>query len=434
MKKLLLFLIVHSAIFSISIRVRLKNASTNGIGQVDELRLIQLKQGMKVLKAVKSIRGNYAFRNLKPATQYPYMVQANYKGINYSQVITPMRTVEPVTLKVYENTKSYNTQLMRQLALYRIRHGEGALQVHAFYSFSNQSKKTFAEKEGGLYFHIPGNATQVDASTSVGTGKSNISSLGVVPFDSKEKEGAKVLAQALKPGEKNYQIKYTIPYKNKQAKIQILNYYPLLGDKLRILIDKSSSMQFKIDELPEWSMKFKTDAIIKEKKYFEVPMTKQPLTLSMSGGEAIIREAHSFLKHKHKMALAITFIISLAATLIYFNTKPDWLSRIGQNQKQKEEKRLQKITKDVTINEIKEGNVKLPLSFTSLRRYLTSAAIIVIGLTLTLAHLSSEIEELSNGLIALAFGLGYGIYSFVLALQEKNELREAIIANLSKEQ
>ena len=53
MKTLITFLLAPSLVMAINIRVQLKNATTNGLGRVDELRLIQLKQGMQILKTVK---------------------------------------------------------------------------------------------------------------------------------------------------------------------------------------------------------------------------------------------------------------------------------------------------------------------------------------------------------------------------------------------
>ncbi|MCX7632860.1 MAG: hypothetical protein N2Z22_05970, partial [Turneriella sp.] len=176
---LVLFFLDVSSLQALDIVVNIHNG-TYGTPERSPLKvqLLQLAGSMQPISQTVAHNGRAQFRNIPESPDSPYMVQANYQNVNYSQVIPPLaRSPVHVTLEVFASTDSTENLSVRPLVELR-RVAADRLSGLLILFFRNSGKRTYFSKDG-IIFSLPATATFEQVSVSVGSGKSDIQWLKV---------------------------------------------------------------------------------------------------------------------------------------------------------------------------------------------------------------------------------------------------------------
>ncbi len=366
MRRSILLFLLGSSLWAIEIRVNIKNGSTNRPGRVEEIRLVHLQGGMNVIKTLKNAGPQISFKGLENS-QAPYMVQAFYRGVNYNKVFPPVGgNIRSAELLVYDI--SANPRYVQYKTLYDIRYFTSGLKVFALYNFSNDSRYTFSESEGGVYVSVPEGATQLQASVSVGGGGSNIQWLKLGVQQSASKPGFSLLNHPVKPGGKIYRVEYVLPYPGKQAEVILKDYYTEKEPTQLFLEPADVSISLK--EFADWRPQRQTVNELK-RQVISLPVTLKPLTLKLSGGTALEATADTVvtfsLTYLEKFAILAFTVLILGGFVLYLARNPAWLQRLRQREKDRLEVELQSVNlaevsqgyKEKRIDEIKKRILQL---------------------------------------------------------------------------
>ncbi len=223
---LLMLLPGFSVLDAYEIRVKLTNGTNPSTAvKAESISLISLENTMQEIARRDNPGSQAVFTNLPEPQTTPYMVQARYRGINYSTTVPPNRpSPAEVTLEVFEKTERTDKILFRMLSEARYIEGE-KLHIFVLHYILNKGNSTFADAKGGLEVFIPQGASDISASVSVGSGASNIQWLRLQPVPSKN--GWHSLPYPVKPGERMYQLEYKIDYQPQGTPIEFDSRYPL---------------------------------------------------------------------------------------------------------------------------------------------------------------------------------------------------------------
>ena len=243
---LLVCLLLFTAGVAEAKEVRGQNVNgTNGKpGACDTLKLIQFGGGMKVVQTLGPVKGKFQFEgDFTPGS--PYMLQANYAGVNYSQPFQISDATETVAdISVYDVTKTPEsiTVSVPHLVLHA---AKGRLEMMWLFDVNNESKRTFFNQEETFRFGLPKDILG-EVQVAVSQGKMPI------PMGSQtapDGEG-NVIAYPMKPGVTSVMVTYALDYSKKEASFTTKLFYNL--DSLNLYVVPSdvkfSSPQFKTDE------------------------------------------------------------------------------------------------------------------------------------------------------------------------------------------
>lgn len=209
-----------------------KNGTTGQSVAGIELALLQPMSGMQVVAHSKSgAQGEFTFDHPGLGTQ-PMLVQADYQGIHFNQMIPPGR--DGVQVDIFEATKDPTTITVSSHVVVFQPNGS-TLIVGEQYQVENKSQppRAFFRADGTFDFTLPeaGQLQQVAASGSAGM------PLTQLPMDKKKNRYS--IAYAFKPGESTIRLSYELPYLGNSATIKLPTVYP----GTRLLLAAPPTMQ-----------------------------------------------------------------------------------------------------------------------------------------------------------------------------------------------
>ena len=331
------FIINTYSIFAINITVNVVNGSLQNKPQIlQNIDLLQLKDTMSVIRSLKPTSSSVIFSNIKEADEgFPLMVKTEYNGVTYNQMIPPVeRGDKNITLTIYEKTNQFKDISYR--SVYAVKYYDNALHFVIISIFDNKSAYTFTEKDNGIYQVLPPNAQNIEASVSVGSGKSNINWLRLT-VQKTNRENVWLLPYSIKSGEKIYQTSFSLPYDGKSLNLPIISLYPL-SSSLQFIFE-SPGLIINIPDQPTWKPTLTKDDSI-EGDIVELPKFSNKLSIQITGGEQV---EHDHAEHQEAEATSqtveilssisrvekfvyILILLSLFIGIIFYLYKrPTWL-------------------------------------------------------------------------------------------------------------
>lgn len=332
MKKglMLLFLLASFPLQAMKISVEVKN-KTLGINQKAEvITLISLEGAMQTV-ATQRNKSKAIFTYTKEL-KAPLLVQATYQGVNYNEIIPPVpREQVFATIEVFEKVNKLPSKSELSV-LHQFRAtDQGQMTITRFYYFNNKSEFTYANKDGGLLFDLPQNLSKLEASVSIGEGKSDFQWLKLQP---EQKESSVLLKYPLKPGERIYQVQFEIPLKDNKASLTIKQEFPRSFNDRVVL--EPDSMDVTIGEVPNFKVEKKFEETL-QANVFMLP-DKKNLSLSLESDKllpAVTREQpdevtvtiESPYTNTEKVIYPAIAVIAILAFHTYLSSNPPWLQK-----------------------------------------------------------------------------------------------------------
>lgn len=326
-KTSLVLAILLPSFLSAEVIVHVVNATRSGMPQrVEKISLLRLQSGMTPEREISNPPATVRFNKLQEGADFPYMIQAVYRGIVYSRILPPGRQKGEVTLEVYDRTSNFAAN-MSVAMIYKLRYVGSRLEVFQMIQFRNPSQKTFSEpgEPAGVLALVPENARNLSASASVGSGKSDIQWLKLQP--TRKAHGRVLLPQAIKPGLKIFQLNYDVPYEGKRITFLSGSAYPL-SKGLQLIVQPEDIFK-SVQEIPAYTPKAEYEESLEE-KIFSLPAKKTTVFhLVLEGGEPFPEtkpqpeqklEVHSPISNQMKILLSFVLAIVLGAGSL-------WLAR-----------------------------------------------------------------------------------------------------------
>ncbi|MBI1869595.1 MAG: hypothetical protein HYS07_00205 [Chlamydiae bacterium] len=216
--------LTHAYSKTTSIRGKITNGTTGKAGQANEVRLIELKSGMKMISIVRNITGDYQFENIDLDLEIPHLIQASYEGVLYSSPLLPNQSIDtPIETTVYEATQdAKNIHLSRSHWIFEKDHD--LLKIKKIFILKNESEipKTYADPEGTFRFYVPPQ-TREPASVSVSTGS--------MPLRQKatqiENSNDYTIDYPIKPGQTEVMIEYAVDNSSGRISFEEKSFYDI---------------------------------------------------------------------------------------------------------------------------------------------------------------------------------------------------------------
>ncbi len=163
--------------------------------------------GMKTLgEAVSDASGHFSFAHDEPGGG-PQLLQANFQGVNYNKMLTPVSPTSGVEVEIFDVTKLPSAvQVSQQFMVFEP--DASQMTVTETVIFENQSTTTFNnEQTGSFRFYVPKSASgQVRVQVQGPQGMP-------LPRAPEKTESADVfkVTYPIKPGETQFEIGYQVP-------------------------------------------------------------------------------------------------------------------------------------------------------------------------------------------------------------------------------
>jgi hypothetical protein len=203
-----------------------RNGTTGQTAAGIELALLQPMSGMQEVAHAKSgAQGEFAFDNPGLGTQ-PMLVQANYHGIHFNQMVPPGRST--VQVDIFEPTRDPKTiNVPSHLVIFQP--NGSMLIVGEEYQVENKSQppQAYFRTDGSFDFALPvnGQLQQVSATGSAGMPVTQL------PIDKKNNRYS--IAYAFRPGDSSVRYSYELPYAGNTATVKLPTIYP--GGRLLVV-------------------------------------------------------------------------------------------------------------------------------------------------------------------------------------------------------
>lgn len=163
-------------------------------------------QGMQNIgSTVSDAQGHFLFEHDQPGGG-PQLLQAQYEGVDYNQLMTPNLPTSGVELDIYQTTKSAAVAQVAQNMLI-FEPAASLLNINQTVLVENQSNTTYYDPaQGGLRFYMPAGAAQVRVSVQGSQGMP-------LPRTAEKTDQPNVykVDYAVKPGQTEFDVSYTIP-------------------------------------------------------------------------------------------------------------------------------------------------------------------------------------------------------------------------------
>ncbi len=146
------------------------NGTTHQSAKECEVRLIELKNGMKIIQTKKVDSGTYHFEDIERDESTPYLIQVNYQGVNYNTPLPPRAPSQNLQSTVYETTSSSENVILDK-TYWVITKEKNIFKIQKIFILKNNSENphTFINSEETFRFFIPAEAkTSVHVSVSTG--------------------------------------------------------------------------------------------------------------------------------------------------------------------------------------------------------------------------------------------------------------------------
>jgi hypothetical protein len=219
------------------------NGTTGKPAQVEEVRLIQLKEGMKVLAIQRDLKGSYKFEETQLEASVPHLIQVSYQGVIYSTPLLLEQLGEkPLQTTVYDTTQSWENLTIPRALLILLKE-KNILKVQKVFVIKNESQtpKTYTHFEETFRFYIPPEAKESRSVTV---------SSGMMPLrqtmTSIENSNFFAIQYPIKPGQTQVMIQYELDYKNSEISMNEELSYDI--EELDVLVHPTD-MQVKIRQI-----------------------------------------------------------------------------------------------------------------------------------------------------------------------------------------
>ena len=203
-----------------TIRGEVMNGTTGQLSHIDEVRLIELKNGMKIKTVLRDLEGHYTFEDIDLDLNVPHLVQVNYKGINYSTPLLLDDLSEPIRTTVFETTTSRKNIRVRHAHWVLVKE-KNRLRVEKLFILENVSRtpKTFLDPKETFRYFLPRDILEPPlVSASSGSMPIKVASAPV------EGTAFYSIAYPIKPGQTQIEIKYQVPYPGNYSFEETLPY------------------------------------------------------------------------------------------------------------------------------------------------------------------------------------------------------------------
>jgi len=323
-----------TATYGKSVRVDAQNLTSGAPASgVESVRVVNMGGGMEELFSLKNPKLPVTLHDI-PDAGGPFMLQLKFQGVTYSEIIGA--EAKAVSFEVYNTTNRYSSGIIAK-KYYRMRYIDNYIQVYIMYYFKNDtlmvySDKTSGTNEKGMIVYIPPDAESVDATASLGEfhGDGSYRSLKVTPAETSE-ANLYILNQALKPGEKIYELSYLIPYDGESATIELYQRNPLTEPAFLNIY--TEDLEVSIPGHPDAASTEMIDSQLGG-RVIKLPNIKGKIRINVSGGTPAVPENENqggdieikpafptWLKIVFPVAITIIFI----GLFIYLSNNPTWL-------------------------------------------------------------------------------------------------------------
>jgi hypothetical protein len=163
-------------------------------------------QGMQNIgSTVSDAQGHFLFEHDQPGGG-PQLLQAQYEGVDYNQLMTPNLPTTGVELDIYQTTKSPAVAQVAQNMLV-FEPAASLLNINEIVMVENRSNTTYYDPaQGGLRFYMPPGAGQVRVTVQGSQGMP-------LPKTAEKTDQPNVykVDYAVKPGQTEFDVIYTMP-------------------------------------------------------------------------------------------------------------------------------------------------------------------------------------------------------------------------------
>jgi len=218
MKRLVCLYVLFLAFFFIPFQSRAENTTLRGkiingtSGKettAEEVKLIELESGMKIISILRNVKDSYQFENLNLKPEVPHLIQINYQGVNYTTMLPPGSSLnKTIETTVYDTTSDARGITVTQAHWIFMREGQ-TLKVEQVFVLENKNEtpKTFVHPEETFRFYVPQDA-ETDPDVAVSSGKMPIKQ-AITLVDGTD---FYAIHYPIKPGETQIMVRYELPY------------------------------------------------------------------------------------------------------------------------------------------------------------------------------------------------------------------------------
>jgi hypothetical protein len=175
--------------------------------------LIELGSGMKNIGSVKSSAdGKFTFpADMQAGT--PYLIQAMHEGVNYNRMLPPGTGGTGVAVEVFDSAaKVKGAEVSQDMFLLEPTGSE--MVVSERIVFTNSAKLTYQDPNGTIKFYVPSGVTSPVQVRVQGPQGMPITR----PAEKGTDANTYVIRYAMKPGETNIDVSYSLPMTGSEAK------------------------------------------------------------------------------------------------------------------------------------------------------------------------------------------------------------------------
>lgn len=363
-------------VWALNLKISALNKTINApSGYAEKVTVLKLDGSMQSVAEKTDTAMPVVFSGLPGMENAPYMVQITHKGVNYNKVIPPntQGNTLDIAIDVYDTTNQFSSDIKLEKFI-EIYYYPNVLATDITHHLTNTGRLTFTERgsRNGILVHIPSTGKNLEALATLESlhGNSDIKTIKLTPAPLPDKPGYYILEQAVKPGEKYYQVRAHYEYDGSPMEISFDNIYPMSTQPIIILHARNMKVQWK--ENPAWN----TKPVFNENLGAEtitMPNQQGKYTLVISGGTP--EKAETGAAEKSNKAVEVTsplntylkfgglgaFVIILVMFFFYLNTRPIWLQVMQSKYRSRLEfelKHLQSLNLPVEVKTKKENALK----------------------------------------------------------------------------
>ncbi len=326
---------LFSGIAAENLTVTITNGTTgkpqNNVSQVS---LIDMVGGMKTLASKKS--GPYRFSDIA-ASQGMVMAQAVYHGVKYNKMVRLDGADKSISIEVFE-LKTGQTKGIDPVMTYQFDYYHNILLINVIIEFRNDTKYAFSEDypERGFFLSVPPGGSQPEAIASLGDTHGNVQWVKVDMIPVEGSDGLFLINQAIKPGNRFYNIQYMIHYDGSELALPLVNHYEMIEIPTAYVSE-------------ELQLKFKNKSLKKDfdreldRSFYYLSNRKGAYELIVSGGVAMdipgqegqgqeqeqgsqMDVSTSALMENWQKAIPVIVMLLLGFGIVeYVRKKPAWL-------------------------------------------------------------------------------------------------------------
>ncbi|MDH4200615.1 MAG: hypothetical protein OEV66_09575 [Spirochaetia bacterium] len=371
---LILTLGISSRIFSLDISVEATNKTLRAKAPfAEKVSVIRLDETMKIEATRTDISLPTVFKNLPDPENASYMIQVTHNGVNYNKVLPAGTMQSPlyVNIDIYDATNQMNADIKLEKFV-EIHYFKGVLATDITLHFTNTGNYTFSERAGrnGVLVYIPNFGKSIEAIASLEgvSGASDIKTIKLNPQPLPGKPDYYLLDQAVKPGEKYFQVRVLYKYQGEPVEIPFENIYPL-GSKLTVILH-AKDMKIQWKENPAWD----TKPVFNDNlgaDFITLPMRQNKYTLIFSGGipESGKSESgsssnkpigvNSPVNFAMKTGGVGLFLLLVTLFFYYLKSRPTWLRLIQSKNKSRLAFELQNLKSLDLSQDVKDKREKI---------------------------------------------------------------------------